>query len=608
MSIYEYGEAELVFDKPDNLVETLEISVKKFPNNKLFGTKISKNEYKWTTYAEFGQYVDRIRSGLAKIGINKGDTVGVISNNSVEWATASFATYGLGGRFVSMYENEIIDTWKFILNNSSTKVLFVPTKEILDKIEKIRIEIPLLERIVLIERLDNLDDHVITFDNLKDLGDKNHVKSIYPSYQDIAGLIYTSGTTGNPKGVLLTHGNFTSNFQAGSKIYPSLDESSRALSILPWNHSYAQTAELYNFIYLGASIAINTNIDELADDLKLANPTHLMCVPRLFNKIYDGIHAKMIEKGGLTKKLFDSALNRAKMKREKGRAGIFGIRYNILSKLVFKKIRSNFGNQLQFALTASAKTSNEVGNFFYDVGIPIYDCYGTTETSPAVTMNGPQGNKLGSVGKPLEKIKVVIDKSVVEEGAKDGEIIVYGPNVMVGYHSRQDLTNEVLTKDGGYRTGDRGRLDEDGYLYLTGRIKQEYKLQNGKYVHPEEIEEYIKSLPWVANAFVYGDGKEYNVCLVVPDYVVLENFAKKLKMLVPTKKILEENESIRDLISKEIRGHLKGSYNYYEIPKKYLFLTEDFTLENGLLTQTLKIKREYVHKKYEKELESLYNQ
>jgi len=302
--------------------------------------------------------------------------------------------------------------------------------------------------------------------------------------------------------------------------------------------------------------------------------------------------------------LFKRAFRHAEKRRIEEKTG-FSLKSMIYDYLVFKKIRQRFGSRFKFALTASAKTSDKVLHFFNAAGIKIFDCYGTTETSPAITMQNADEWKLGSVGKPLEKIKIVIDSSKVEKGAKDGEIIVYGPNVMKGYQNQPEKTKEVLTEDGGYRTGDRGWLDKDGFLYITGRLKQEYKLQNGKYVHPASIEEHIKALPWISQAYVYGEGKAHNVCLVKADFDLLEKYSDKLNLLLPPSELIKRDD-IQELLNAEIIGHLKQKFAKYEIPKEYHWLEKEFTIKNGMLTQTLKLKRRNVYQKYKSVIHGLY--
>ncbi|HNR51020.1 MAG: Long-chain-fatty-acid--CoA ligase FadD15 [Deltaproteobacteria bacterium ADurb.BinA179] len=592
------------YEKPDNLVDFLEGSVAKYPENPLFGTKNDRGEYEWITYREFGRRVDNLRAGLAQLGVQRGDAVGLIANNRVEWAVCAFATFGLGARWVPMYEAELTQIWKYIVADSGVKILFVSKPAILEKVRSFPQEIGTLERMILIE---GTGEGSLAW--LEDLGSKKPVPSIKPGPQDVASLIYTSGTTGDPKGVLLTHGNFTSNSLGGQKYYPEFNQHDRGVSILPWAHSYAQTAELYTFVYLGASLGFMESVQTLAEDMKKVRPTFLIAVPRVFNKIYDGIYARMNREGGIKKKLFLMAVESAKKRRELSETGrsdlLTNIKYAIGDKLVFSKIREGFGGRLRGVMTASAAMNPDISRFFFDMGIPIYDCYGMTETSPAITMNCPSAYKIGSVGRPIPGVKVVIDKSVVEEGAQDGEIIAYGPNVMKGYHNKPEATAEVMTSDGGIRTGDRGRLDEDGFLFITGRIKEQFKLENGKFVFPASLEEDIRLIPSVENAMIYGENKPYNVCLIVPDFLVLAKYAKDRGIPADPKSIAE-NPEIQEMIRNEVISSLTGKYGGYEIPKKFLFLHENFTVENGTLTQTMKLKRRVVVSRFKDMIEKLY--
>ncbi|HOO39441.1 MAG TPA: long-chain fatty acid--CoA ligase [Deltaproteobacteria bacterium] len=591
-------------DKPDNLVDFLESSVKEYPDNPVFGTKNTSGLYEWVTYREVGARVDNLRAGMAHIGVGRGDAVGIIANNRTEWAVGAFASYGLGARWVPMYEAELPQIWKYIVQDSAIKVLFVANPGIFDKIRDFPDDIPTLERIYVIDA-----EGENTMAALERSGRQNPVPAIKPDPDDVAALIYTSGTTGDPKGVLLTHGNFTSNSLAGQKIYPDFDQSERGVSILPWAHSYAQTADLYTFISLGASLGFMESVKTLADDMKKIRPTFLIAVPRVFNKIYDGIWAKMNDEGGLKKKLFVMAVESAKKKQEMDQNGgadiLTNLKYKVGDKLVFSKIREGFGGRLKGVMTASAAMNPDISWFFNNMGIPIYDCYGMTETSPAITMNSPTANKIGTVGKPIDKTRVVIDKSVVEEGASDGEIIAYGPNVMKGYHNKPEATAEVMTEDGGMRTGDRGRIDEDGFLVITGRIKEQFKLENGKFVFPASLEEDIRLIPFIENAMIYGENKPYNICLIVPDFLVLEKYAREHNLSTDHKELVQ-NTAIQGLITNEVLSSLKGKYGGYEIPKKFVFISDNFTVEDGTLTQTLKLKRRVVLKRYQDLIDAQY--
>jgi long-chain acyl-CoA synthetase len=591
-------------EKPDNLVEFLENSVSRYPDNPLFGTKNQKGTYDWVTYKEVGARVDNLRGGLAQLGIGKDDAVGIIASNRVEWAVAAFATYGLGGRYIPMYEAELIQVWEYIIRDSSVKVLFVSKPEIYKKVKSFAKAIPTLEKIFMIE-----GDGENSMAELERRGSDNAVPAIHPGPDDIAGLIYTSGTTGEPKGVLLSHGNFTSNSHAGRKKYPEIARGGTTLAILPWAHSYGQTGELYTMIYLGGTIGFAESPQTIAHDLLLVRPTWLIAVPRVFNRIYDGLWAKMNEEGGLARKLFVMGVESAGRRRELAEEGkscfITNLKYKIADTIVFKKIRDRLGGRLLGAMTGSATMNPDISQFFFDIGIPLFDCYGLTETSPAVAMNASYSYRLGSVGQAIEKIRIVIDKALGDPEKDDGEIIVYGPNVMQGYHNKPEETGHVMTEDGGFKTGDRGKLDEDGFLYITGRIKEQYKLENGKFVFPASLEEDIRLIPSVENAMVYGEGRPYNICLVIPDFAVLEKFARE-NSLPTDPDALVRQQKVQELIRREIVQFLEGKYAHYEIPEKFILLSENFSLENGTLTQTMKLKRRVVIDKYKDLIESQY--
>ncbi len=589
-------------DRPENLVEMFERSVARFGDNKLFGRKNAAGEYEWVTYRQVGKRVDDLRAGLAAEGVGKGDCIGLIANNRTEWAVAAYAAYSLGCRFIPMYEAELTSTWQYIIKDSGIKALFVSKPEILEKVNSFRDSVPELEKIYLID-----GEGPDTMAALEAKGSEKPVPSVKPESPDeIAVLIYTSGTTGEPKGVLLSHGNLTSNVVDAGRCFPDLSDEDRSLAILPWAHSFGQTADLNNFVNIGGSIAFVGSIETIVEDLGKAQPTFLIAVPRIFNRVYDGLWAKMDDEGGLPRKLFVMGVEAAKAKRElaaKGKSS-FGVnlKYKIADAIVFKKIRARFGGRLKGAITGSAMMNPEIAQFFSDLGIPTYDCYGLTETSPAATMNRPGKLKIGTVGAAIPNCRIEIDSSVVEPEAVDGEIIVYGPMVMKGYHNKPDATAAVMTPDGGFRTGDRGRLDEDGFLKITGRIKEQFKLLNGKYVFPASIEEDIKLLPLVANAMIYGEGKDYNICLIVPDFEVCAR--QTGKGADPAAMVADE--AVRKMIVDRITEALKGKYGSYEIPREFVLLSEDFTLENGMLTQTLKLKRKAVIDSFSEDIAAAY--
>jgi long-chain acyl-CoA synthetase len=589
--------------KPSNLVEMFENSVNKYADRTCLGTKNRQGEYEWVSYREMGRRIDNLRAGLAAAGIKRGDAVGIISNNSVDWAVGHFATAGLGAFYVPMYEAELAHVWEYIIKDSATKILFVSKDEIFETVKDFPKQIPTLKQIFLLQ-----GEGKNTMSELERIGQKKPVKAIDPEPEEVAVLVYTSGTTGDPKGVLLTHGNWTSNHHARAVAYPEFNQEDRTVSLLPWAHCYG-LGELHTFTAVGGSLGFLQSTQTIVEDMAKIKPTFLIAVPRVFNKVYDTIVTKVNDAGGFKKTLFDAGVGAAKERRQLAEHGKSSLKadltFKIINKLVFQKVRDLFGGRLRGAVTGSAAMNPEISKFFFDIGIPLYDVYGMTETSPGITANCPSSYRIGSVGRVMDKVRVVIDKSIVGPDAKDGEIIVYGPNVMKGYHNKPEATKEIITPDGGVRTGDRGRIDKDGFLWITGRIKEQFKLENGKYVFPATLEEDICLNHYVQSAMIYGAGREYTVCMIVPDFFALERYAEK-NNLPPDMKTLIARDDIRKMISKEIVDNLKNKYGSYEIPKKFLFLENPFTLENGMMTQTMKLKRRVIIEKYGGMIEDLY--
>ncbi|MDD5711844.1 MAG: AMP-binding protein, partial [Smithellaceae bacterium] len=393
------------------------------------------------------------------------------------------------------------------------------------------------------------------------------------------------------------------------KAFHMLDENTVTLSFLPWAHSYGQTAELNTLIRLGGSTGFAESPATIVDDLQLVKPTMLIAVPRIFNRVYDALNQKMKDEGGIKKALFDAGLNACAKKRELAKEGkkslLNDLKFKIIDGIVFQKIRDRFGGRLELAISSSAALSPHIAQFFFDIGIPIYEAWGMTEISPAGTVNTPAKYRIGSCGIALDKVKLVIDRTGMEPGTKEGELIVYGPNVMQGYHNKPEDTKATMTDDGGLRTGDRAYLDDDGFLYITGRIKEQFKLENGKFVYPSAIEEEVKLLPSVEQAMIFGLNKPYTVCVIVPDFIVMDKIAAEKGFPADHEAFVKDQRVIK-YYEDEVQAHLKGKVGAYEVPKKVVLLMEGFTVDNGMLTQTLKLKRREVLKKYQPVIDKLY--
>ena len=584
-------------DEYNNLVELFQKSCDKHAAREVFGTKTG-GSWSWMTYRDFRKLVDDFRGALANLGVKAGDRVGIVANNRVEWAVAAYATYGLRAAFVPMYEQQHAEEWEFILDDCGAKVAIGSSQSVYDELKKLKGKVKSLEHVIGLDAPPS-DDH--SYKALLERGAKNPKAAEEPGSEEIAGFIYTSGTTGKPKGVILTHGNICFCINGVNGIF-TFDSSDRSLSFLPWAHSFGQVCELHTLISGGCSTGINDDVQNLVANLAEVKPTILFAVPRIFNRIYDGVNKQMTEKPGFIRSLFHAGIRNATRKNRGEDVSVLGgIGLGLADKIIFSKIRDKFGGRLKYAVSGSAALSREVAEFIDALGIEVYEGYGLTETSPTATANYPGHRKIGSVGKPLRGCRIVIDTKVTGD-PKNGEIVIYGPNVMKGYHNRPDENRAVLMADGGFRSGDMGYLDEDGYLYITGRIKEQYKLENGKYVVPSPLEEQLKLSPYIANVMIHGANKPHNVALVVPDQEALKKWAGENGVELGN---LPNSDRVRSLLKDELEKY-GSEFKGYEKPKDFVVVAEDFTTDNGMLTPTLKLKRRNVLARYEEELNALY--
>ncbi|MGH7331279.1 MAG: AMP-dependent synthetase/ligase [Candidatus Rokuibacteriota bacterium] len=585
-----------------NLVEMFERSVSTFASHPLFGVKHGA-QWSWVTYQEIGRQVDALRGGLAGLGVKRGDRVAIVSNNRSEWAISAYACYGLGASLVPMYEAQLPAEWGYICGDCSAVAIIAATPEIYNKCLELPRSVPAMKHIL---GLALPSDHPSSFAAVVAAGARNPTPAIRPEPRDTACLIYTSGTTGHPKGVILSHSNIASNISAVHQMM-SMGGQDRSLSFLPWAHSFGQTCELHALLSLGASMALCEDVTKLVEQLAEVRPTLLMSVPRVFNRIYDGVHQQMATKPKPIQQLFQGGLRAAGKRRQGiGLGTAEKIALRLADRLVFSKIRARFGGRMKYAFSGGAALSREVAEFIDGLGITVYEGYGLTETSPIATANRPGVHRIGSVGKPIPGVRIELDQSASpEEG--EGEIIVYGPNVMQGYHNREAENRAVFTPDGGFRTGDLGRLDADGFLYITGRIKEQYKLENGKYVAPAPLEEQLKLSPYIVNALVYGDNRPHNVALIVPDLAVLKQWSTRQGIVAASDGELLAHPRTVALIQEEVDRYAAGWKGFERIHKVTL-VAEDFTTQNGFLTPTLKLKRRVALQTYGPRLEALYQE
>jgi long-chain acyl-CoA synthetase len=578
-----------------SLVELAEQSLRRFASNPLFGTR-RDGAWSWLSYREFSVIVEELRAGLAVLGVNAGDRVAIVSRNSVEWAAAAYATYGLGATFVPMYEAQLPRDWEFIVRDCDASVVFVRTQAMVDTLVEMQPRLPGLRTIVAI---DGRGPHTLA--ELREVGRAHPITAIRPNPDDIAGLIYTSGTTGQPKGVVLTHKNITSNVIAATAVFPITGDD-RTVSFLPWAHVYGQVVELHILMSVGASTAFNDDIVRLIEDLVEVKPTILVAVPRIFNKIHASVRAQIAAHAGWIQRLFANGLA-ASIRARRGE--VLELRARLArwfaDRLVFRKIRAQFGGRLRYAISASAMLNPAVGEFVDALGIEVYEGYGLSETSPVVSSNVPGARRLGSVGRAIPGVRIWIDESRGMMPGQ-GEIVVYGPNVMKGYHARPDENARAFTADGGLRTGDLGHVDPAGYVFITGRLKEQYKLENGKYVMPTPLEEQLQLSQYITSVMLYGQDRPYNVALVV--LAVAEVRAWLADHGLPGDALAQRPE-VHELIAHELE-RLSRDFRGYERVREFMMIEEPFSAENGLLTPTLKLKRREALARYGDALEALY--
>jgi long-chain acyl-CoA synthetase len=585
--------------KFSSLVDLYTRSVTTYAARPLFGVK--KNDlWVWQSYADFAVGCDATRAGLAALGLQKGDRLALITNNRPEWAMAAYATYARGGAIVPMYEQQHEKEWKFILADSGAKIAVCATAAIAERLQSFRAELPALEHVV------SLQDQggTITWSELL-IKSKDVPAPVALTFEDLADVIYTSGTTGQPKGVMLTHGNIISNINAVHEVAP-MNSTDCSLSFLPWAHVMGQTCELHCMFSLGGAMALVDQIDKITQYLTEVKPTVLISVPRIFNRIYTGLLQRMEKETPLKRGMFFAAMKneaqRAELAKRDQKSTVVELKHKVFDKLVFSKVRDRFGGRLRYAISGGAAISREVAEFIDRLGIMVIEGYGLTETSPIVACNTPEARKIGTVGKPLRGVRVSIDKEASGDPVH-GEIVVYGPNVMKGYYNRPEDTAAVFTADGGFRTGDLGFLDEAGFLSITGRIKEQYKLENGKYVAPAPLEDQLKLSPFIANALVFGDNKPHNVALIVVNAEAIKAWANDNGKSLASD--LLTDPAVRDLYKSEVT-RLSQEWKSFESLKNFALIDEDFTTQNGMLTPKMSLKRRVILDRHKTTLDKLY--
>jgi long-chain acyl-CoA synthetase len=551
--------------------------------------------------------VRHIALGLGSIGVQRGDRVGIMSENRPEWALADWACLCSGMTDVPVYPTLPAEQIVHPLNDSGTVALFVSNADQAAKAKSVRGELKTVRTIISFNE-PKPDGADMTIAELEKAGAaldseakaaefKATALTVKPD--DLATLIYTSGTTGLPKGVMLTHDNIASNVAAARTKVPVV-AGEVALSFLPLSHIFERMGD-YLFFSCGVSIAYAESIDTVPLNLSEVRPHFCMSVPRLFEKMYARVLENAVSGGAVKSKIFNWAVavaDRWADEKLAGRepGGFLAWQYGIAQKLVFSKLKERTGGRLRYFISGGAPLTPSINKFFYAAGLKILEGYGLTETSPVIAVNSDDAFRIGSVGKPVEGVEVKI--------AEDGEILTRGPHVMKGYYNRPDATEEVMDAEGWFHTGDIGVL-EDGFLRITDRKKDIIVTAGGKNIAPQPIENRIKTNKYVSQAVMLGDKRKFPSVLIVPNWDNLEKWAGLKNIIWTDRKQLLEMPTIQAKMDKEVRSTLTGLASF-EMPKKIGLLEHDFSIERGELTPKLSVKRKVIDQQYKPLIDSLY--
>ncbi len=577
--------------------------------NDVFYTVVERNSgcvmmYKqtanWISISSSELYRDvlGVARSLEKWGVRRGDRVAILSENRPEWAVADFATQLLGGVVVPIYGTLTPEQTAYILRDSGARVIFVSSDAQLQKFLAAKDQ-TVVEKAVIMDDAgtpDALPMHRLMHGGPvgRDSEFDARARSLGPS--DLATIIYTSGTTGVPKGAMLTHGNLACNVEYSLREVP-VSAGDLGVSFLPLAHVTARHVD-YAWLYRGVTVAYCPVLDQLPATLQEMHPTIFVGVPRVYEKMYAQVQLKV--QSGLKRALYNWAMkvghaHRAQTLEQKRPTALS---WRLADKLIFSKVRQGMGGRVRIYLSGGAPLARQMGEWFADVGIRLDEGYGLTETSPVIAVNTPAHHKLGTVGRPLPNVEVKI--------ADDGEILVRGPSVFQGYWNLPEQTSQALV-DGWFHTGDIGNLDSDGFLSVTDRKKDLLKTSGGKFITPQPIEKSLQMSPWVAEAVVLGDRRKFPAVIIAPDFRLLEPWARNNGVAFNSREELVADSAVRNLYETVI-SEINQKLARYEQIKKFLLVPEEFSIANGLLTASMKLRRRQVEERYRQQIDALYTE
>jgi long-chain acyl-CoA synthetase len=559
-------------------------------------------------FREMRQWVENFAAGLASLGLSKDDRLAIVSENRPEWVVTDMSTLFLGAIDVPVYPTLTASQLEYILNDSGTKIAVVSNQYQLNKVLKIRDNVKTLKAIVVMNELPSYEDKVYPMSDITAKGKESLAKNpemlrksltaVKP--EDTLTIIYTSGTTGNPKGVVLTHNNLVSNIVASTSVI-RLDHTDVLLSFLPLCHSFERMAGYYTALACGSTVAYAESIDTVRDNLLEIRPTVVTTVPRLFERIYSRIKIQVESSPSARQKIFNWAIQVGRdyaLAKKQGKTGIVQKgQHGLASKLVFSKLKERTGGRIRFFVSGGAALSRELGEFFEAVGITIIEGYGLTESSPVITANRLDDYKFGTVGKPIPGVEVKI--------ASDGEVLARGPNIMKEYYNNKKATEEAIDKDGWLHTGDIGVFDAAGHLMITDRKKHLFVSSGGKNIAPQPIENLFLQSKYIDQFVLIGDRRMFLSALIVPDFDALKEYADSHKIPYKTKEELTANPEVHKLIDDDIKQLQKDLANYERV-RRFVLLEKSFTIEDGEMTPSMKLRRKVIEERYRDLIEGMY--
>lgn len=585
-------------EEPKRLFDFAYYALKNHPRPDALNTKV-KGEWHSLSTQEYIDKAESLARGLIELGVQPGDKIAIIStNNRTEWNICDQAILSVGAIDVPVYPTITPEDYEFIFNDAEVKYCFLSDEDLFKKVDAIKDKVPSLKNIYSFEPIKGCDSWDNVFMSTKEKNQKelaSRMKVVKP--EELATLIYTSGTTGTPKGVMLSHNNITQNALAASERLP-VDPVAKGLSFLPLCHSYERVL-VYVYMKTGVGTYYAESLETIGDNLREVHPEVFSAVPRLLEKVFDRIMDKGKGLTGVKKILFFWAVGLAEKYEHDGKSSLYYFQLKLARKIIFSKWKEALGGKVLAIASGAAALNPKLAKIFAGAGVNIQEGYGLTETSPVLTVNLPtdHGHVLGTVGTPLKGVELKLDT--------DGEILAKGPNVMMGYYGRPDLTAEVMTEDGWFRTGDIGEILDGGYLRITDRKKEIFKTSGGKYIAPQNMENVFKESPFIEQCMVAGENEKFPVLLVQANFEFLKKWCKGKNIDYTTDEKIIQNQMVIDRIQKEIDLKNESFAKWEQVKKTYLS-PDLWTIPAGHLTPTMKLRRKPILSMYSESYESLF--